>query len=412
MKIGINALGLSIGSAGGMEIYFLNLIKSLSLHDSENDYLIYANNRKVKKMLASYMNRNVRLAYFAQLYTYIAGGLILLFSRPKLLLDVTGKLLSRRPFSAETLGIIGKIIRLDRVKMDVVHFPFSIIDPSFYDVKAPVVLTIPDIQHEYNPEFFDEATLSNRRARYRSSAERADVIITISEASKGSIIEKFGIEAERIVVTYPGCSEDFRRIDDADALRAVKNKYSLPERFLFYPAATWPHKNHLNLLEALAVLRDKHGFEEQLLLTGIPQDNHENVLVAIKRLGLDGQVRFLNFVPFEDLPVIYSLASLLVFPSLFEGFGIPLVEAMNVGLPIACSDRTSIPEVAGDAGLYFNPEDPEDMAEKIHRLWHDKQLRESLVKRGSERVKLFGGEEMARKTIGAYELAYKKVKSK
>jgi hypothetical protein len=145
VKIAINALGLSSGSAGGMEIYFLNLIKSVSHHDRENNYLIYVNNRKVKEMLAPYMTSRAQLAHVSQLHTYIAGGLALLFTRPKLLVDVGSKLLSGQPFSGETLGIIGKIIKLDRLKTDVIHFPFSIIDPLFYNVKAPIV-PAPDLR--------------------------------------------------------------------------------------------------------------------------------------------------------------------------------------------------------------------------------------------------------------------------
>jgi glycosyltransferase involved in cell wall biosynthesis len=412
MKIGINALGLNSGSAGGLEVYFLNLAKSLSRYDRANNYVIYANHRRVREMLASCINSSVRLAYVSQLYTYIAGGLVLLFSRPKLAVEAATKFFSNQPISVETTGILGKIVDLDRMEADVIHFPFSIIDPSFYDIKAPIVLTVPDIQHEYHPEFFDEATLSNRRELYRSSAGRAEVIITISEASKQSIMETLGIAGEKIVVTYPGCSEDFRKIDDPNALNTIKQKYSLPDEFLFYPAGTWPHKNHVRLLEALSILRDRYGFEKKLVMTGIPQNGHGNVMAAIEELQLKEQTRFLNFVPFEDLPSIYNLASVMVFPSLFEGFGIPLLEAMRVGLPIACSDRTSIPEVAGDAAIYFDPENAEDMAEKIYRLWNDAELRKSLAEKGLERAKLFTWEQTAKKTIGAYELAYKKVNDK
>ncbi|MEJ2009035.1 MAG: glycosyltransferase family 1 protein [Acidobacteriota bacterium] len=410
MKIGINALGLSSGSLGGMEVYFLNLIKGIAPHDSGHNYLIWVNNRKVREMLAPYVQSNVQLAYVSQLYTYIAGGLVLLFSRPKLAVEAAGKFFSNQPIPVETAGIIGKIVDLNRKQPDVVHFPFSIIDPSFSDIKAPIVLTIPDIQHEYCPEYFDAPTLSVRKSLYRSSAGRADVIITISEASKRAIIEKFGEPAEKIVVTYPGCSEDFRKIVDPNALAAIREKYSLPDEFVFYPAGTWPHKNHIKLLEALSVLRSKHDFQKRLIMTGIPQNNHDRVLESVKRFGLESQVRFLNVVPFADLPAIYNMATLMVFPSLFEGFGIPLVEAMSVGLPIACSDRTSIPEVVGEAGVYFDPDNAEDIADRIYQLWNDTELKESLVKKGFEQVKLFNWKEMTRRTIEAYELASKKRK--
>ncbi len=140
-------------------------------------------------------------------------------------------------------------------------------------------------------------------------------------------------------------------------------------------------------------------------MTGLQFNGHKNFLQAVERLGLAQQVKFINFVPFEDIPVIYSLACLMVFPSLFEGFGIPFVEAMNTGLPIVCSNTTSIPEVVGDAGLYFNPEDPRDIGEKVLRAWSDEGLRNTMIERGFERAKLFTRELAAMKTIDAYAAA-------
>jgi len=140
-------------------------------------------------------------------------------------------------------------------------------------------------------------------------------------------------------------------------------------------------------------------------MTGITQNNYKIVMDSIERLNLGNQVTFLHFVPFDDLPIIYNLATMMVFPSLFEGFGIPLLEAMNVGLPIVSSDRTSIPEVVGDAGVYFNPDSAEDMAEKIYHLWRNNNLKESLVRKGHEKAKLFTPKNTAEKTITAYKLA-------
>jgi len=126
---------------------------------------------------------------------------------------------------------------------------------------------------------------------------------------------------------------------------------------------------------------------------------------TIERLDLKGLIKFLSFVPFSDLPVIYNLATIMVFPSFFEGFGIPLVEAINVGLPIACSDRTSIPEVVGDAGIYFNPDSAEDIAEKIYQLWKDEDLRRRLIKKGLERAKRFAWKQGIEMTSNAYKQA-------
>lgn len=407
MKIGINALGLGSGSAGGLEIYFLNLVKNLSQRDGGHDYHVFANHKKIREMLMPFMNSAMQLHYVSRAYTYIVGGLVLLLARPRLVVDMAKKMIMGRPVSVDATGTFGNVINFDRFRLDVIHFPFSTIDPSFFNISVPIVLTIPDIQHEYYPDFFDRETLAWRKQFYEASAKRADVIITISEASKNSITRKFGISAEKIMVTHLSCSDSFGKIHDANVLASVKKKYSLPDEFLFYPAGTWPHKNHKKLIEALSILRDKYGFEKKLVMTGIPQNNHDKVLEAIGKLNLTDKTIFLNFIPSEDLPAIYNLARMLVFPSLFEGFGIPLVEAMQVGLPIACSDRTSVPEVVGNAGLYFDPENPHEMAKQIHRLWQDDELRQDLITKGFERRKLFSEEQMTKKTIEAYELAAK-----
>jgi glycosyltransferase involved in cell wall biosynthesis len=182
-------------------------------------------------------------------------------------------------------------------------------------------------------------------------------------------------------------------------------KYALPDEFIFYPAATWPHKNHIKLLEAISILRKKYVFEKKLVLIGIPMNNHSRIMDTVKRLNLRKQVIFLHFVPFSDLPVIYNLSTIIVFPSLFEGFGIPLIEAMNVGLPIACSDRTSIPEIVDDAGIYFNPDSAEDIAEKIFLLWQDNDMKRELIRKGFGRAGLSKWKETVEKTVTAYNLA-------
>lgn len=410
MRIGINALGLKPASYGGMEIYFRNLIKALCETDKENEYYIFLNNKEIKKTIQQNIGSRVKIIYIPQLYTYFAGAFFILFTRPSIFIKLLINKFSRVLFPGniyefDISGIYGKIVNLESYKIDVIHFPFTTIDPSFYNIKTPIVLTIPDIQQEYYPEFFDKRELNRRRKLYKPSAERADIILTISETTKKTLIEKYGIKHEKIIVSYPGCSRDFKKIDDQKILNAVKEKYALPDEFIFYPASTWPHKNHIKLLEAISILRKKYVFEKKLVLTGIPMNNHSRIMDTVKRLNLRKQVIFLHFVPFSDLPVIYNLATIIVFPSLFEGFGIPLIEAMNVGLPIACSDRTSIPEIVDDAGIYFNPDSAEDIAEKIFLLWQDNDMKRELIRKGFGRAGLSKWKETVEKTVAAYNLA-------
>jgi len=392
-----------------MEIYFRNLIKDLFYFDTENEYYVFLNNRKIYETIQTTIKgTKVKLLYFP-FYTLIRA-LSLFYSSPTIFFAMAANrifkfLFSRDIFFINAGGVNGRNVNLDKYKMDVIHFPFTIIDPLFLDIKTPIVLTIPDIQQEYYPEFFDKSELNMRRKLYKRSAERADIILTISETTKKTLIEKYGIKPEKIIVSYPDCSRDFKKIDELKILNAVKEKYSLPDEFIFYPASTWPHKNHIKLLEAISILRKKYAFKKNLVLTGIPMNNHSKAMNTVKRLNLGKQVIFLKFVPFSNMPVIYNLATIMVFPSLFEGFGIPLLEAMNTGLPIACSDRTSIPEIVEDAGIYFNPDIPEDMAEKIFMLWYDDETKKKLIRKGFERAGLPKWKETAEKTLVAYNLA-------
>lgn len=414
MKIGIYVLGLRPATAGGVEIYFRNLIKNISKYDTSNEYFIFLGDRQIKKVLSVYKSPKIKLIYYPRFYIAIYLVFLFLLSRPQELFKLVVNRLSRILFSRGIFNvrfmdiyseIFSKVLNFDRYKLDVVHFPFTTISQAFFNLKTPIVLTIHDIQQEYYPEYFDEKTMNIRNQLYRPSAGRADMIIAISEATKKSLVEKYGINPEKIIVAYQGCAEDFKKIDDVAILNRVQNQYSLPDEFMLYPASTWPHKNHVRLFEAMSILKKRYSFEKKLILTGIPMNNHNSIMETVDRLNLRDQVVFLHFVPFCDMPVLYNLATVIVYPSLFEGFGIPLVEAMNVGLPIVCSDRTSIPEIAGDAGIYFNPDNTEDIAEKIYQIWKDESLRNSLIERGFERAKMFTWENGLKKTVEAYRIA-------
>jgi len=148
-------------------------------------------------------------------------------------------------------------------------------------------------------------------------------------------------------VVYTGYGSEYRVIDDIAALEKATIKYGLNRPFLYYPAATWPHKNHKTLLAALKILKERDLFDGILVLTGITQQSHDSIIEEIQNLGLSEVVKLLGYLPYAELPYIYNLARALVFPSLFEGFGIPLVEAMACGCPVVCSNMTSLPAVIG-----------------------------------------------------------------
>src|SRR5262249_42109345 len=157
---------------------------------------------------------------------------------------------------------------------------------------------------------------------------------------------------------------------------------------IFYPAITWPHKNHIALLKALAVLREK-GTIIPLVASGHQQEFYRTIEQWIRQLHLQDQVRFVGFVDSIELQCLYRLCRGLAFPSKFEGWGLPVTEAFSLGVPVACSNVTSLPEVAGDAALLFDPDQPEQIADAVYKIWTDDTLRATLVQRGKDRSKLF-----------------------
>ncbi len=253
------------------------------------------------------------------------------------------------------------------------------------------VLIMPDIQHEYCPEFFSPRELDERRRLYTASAKRAAHICAISEFTRQTLIERLGIPPERVTTTQLAADPIFHPQSTArGAPRRVLDKHGLkPGEYLLFPGNTWPHKNHEAAVWALRVLREAYGLEPLLVCTGSPKGAHDELTAKIRDARLDHRVRFLGYIPVTDMPGLYEGAAALVFPSLFEGFGIPLLEAMWCDCPIVCSNATSLPEVAGDAALLVDPRSPEALAHALSRVLTDEGLRRALIERGRQRVKDF-----------------------
>ena len=378
MRIGLNATAFLPGKMGGMEVYFRNLLKFLQQVDQDNRYSVLCDRHYIHELPITNPD-------FAAVQCN--------FSRPSPGWLVRGVL--KNTIKVDILRPI-----MNRYQVDVIHHPFSMLMPL--QCRIPSVLTFHDMQHEFFPEFFSVYEMKVRRAFYRSSAERATRIIAISEHARSCLVEKYGVKSEKIDVIYAGYDPTYRVLADPSDLEKIRLKYQLNKPFMYYPAATWPHKNHRKLFEALKVLKDRYRFDGQLILTGVAMQSHAAILEEIRRFGLQDMVRVLGYLPAADLPRLYNLARLMVFPSLFEGLGMPLVESMACGCPIACSNVTSIPEVVGDAAVIFDPSSREEMAEKIWLLWTDDGVRQGLVRSGLERVKLFSWEDAARKTVGVY----------
>lgn len=255
----------------------------------------------------------------------------------------------------------------------------------------PGVLIMPDIQHEYCPEFFSPRDLDERRRLYTASARRATHICAISEFTRSTLIERLGIAPERVTTTHLAADPIFHPGSPARGdHRAVLDRHGLKAgEYLLFPGNTWPHKNHAGAIEALRVLREEYGLAPLLACTGSPKDAHRDLLGRIAEAGLGDRVRFLGYCQQRDMPGLYEGAAALLFPSLFEGFGLPLLEAMWCDCPVVCSNVTSLPEIAGDAAVLVDPRAPGEIAHALSRVLTDEGLRRTLVERGRRRVTAF-----------------------
>jgi glycosyltransferase involved in cell wall biosynthesis len=220
-------------------------------------------------------------------------------------------------------------------ELDAVHFPLSVMLPLVSD--PPATTTILDLQHEFLPDNFPRWELAYRRSLYAASARRSRIVIAISEHARETLVERLALHPDRVRTIHLGV--DLERFSPADVPR---------EPFLFYPASAWPHKNHERLFEAVAQLRREHR-DLRLVLTG----EHADVPDYVDVRGRVSQ---------DELVDLYRRASALVFPSLYEGFGQPVLEALACASPVACSDLPPLREVAGDAAVYFDPLDAESIA--------------------------------------------------
>jgi alpha-1,3-rhamnosyl/mannosyltransferase len=275
---------------------------------------------------------------------------------------------------------------------------------SMPTVSLPIVVTIHDVLHTSYPQFVS-GRIDEIHHYYEQSSALFDGVLTVSEFSKKAITKYLHIPEKKIHSIYLDAPQNFRVLNEEWSKLIVKKKYNLQENYMIYPASFNPHKNHLNLLKAAALLRDDYKKNVQLVLTGFASkgnNTYQSVLQFLKNNNLDSQIRVLGYVPPEDMPHLYAASSCMVFPSLYEGFGIPLVEAMKAGCPIVCSDRGSIPEITGDAALMFNPEDPKDIALKIVTVL-DTNIRKNLIEKGRIRANAFSWERSTEETLKVFQ---------
>ena len=277
----------------------------------------------------------------------------------------------------------------------------------------PSIGTVHDLSQLHVPGKYDAMRMFYATKILPRMMQRLTHVISVSKSTRKDLVNFAGVNPERIDVVYNGADLERYSPDHRDqGKQLVLNKYGITNPYILYTARLeHPGKNHVNLLDAFARLKEKSGLPHHLVLAGSPWYGADAIYAVARDLGIEEFVCFAGFVNDSDLPSLYAGADLFVFPSLFEGFGIPLLEAMASGTPVCASNVSSIPEVVKNAGLLFYPEDADDMAASMLQIILDNSLRKKLIQRGLRQSALFSWDDSARQVHNLCHVACHSIKA-
>lgn len=395
LKVAISSQILP-GTAGGVATFILSLIHALGrLSDGQETYTIIVGSQQQLDWLKPYAGPNQQFilkpsSWKDENNTLDGNGRV---SLPVLAKRLLGPFLpaARR---------LQQFINVTR------YWPEVPLSDGFYESLGCAVLHIPtqnfvlcavptiynphDVQHLHYPQFWPPSVIAWRETIYPTGCRLAHTVVSGSQWAKDDIVRQYQISPEKVQIIPEGPPSQFYAESSEDFLTQVKSNYRLEQPFALYPAVTWQHKNHLRLLDAVAFLRQSCNLKIQLVCTG---SRHASFWGRIERrieeLQLQSQVKFLGFIPENDLRALYRLADFLIEPSLFEASSLPIFEAWSEGLPVACSNTTALPEQVGDAALLFDPVNVESIANALKQMVMDVDLKQRLRKSGHLRLKDF-----------------------
>lgn len=292
-------------------------------------------------------------------------------------------------------------------RIDVLHATFT--PPPV--VTKPLVFTMHCMSNFERPEFYSAAAAWRLNTLQRIGLRSSRAILCVSQTLREEVHAKFGIPYSDMTVSYNGVGPAFQPLDPRASRALIAARLGIDYRFILYVGKIQARKNLVRLIEAYALYRRRSPNPAKLVLVGRRNATEEDLDAAIERFGVRGDVVELGYLthpaasPDSLLPILYSAADMFVFPSLWEGFGIPIIEAMASGTPVVCSNVTCLPEVAGDAALIVDPMSSTELAEAMVKLDASPELRAEMVRRGLERVTAFSWDACARATLDAYARA-------
>ena len=388
LKICIDAR-LASGEVGGVEQLIVGLATGLSkLTDGSEEYLFLAYSDS-KDWLTPYLGGSCRILDDVETPRESIERRILKEKIPWLmdiLHSFDPRILDRIITQEKSNGVI------EGAGADIMHFTMQ----NAFLTEVPSIYHPHDLQHIHIPEAFSLRRRVLRHEMYRAFCNQASMIAVASEFVKRDLIQNYQLLDEKIkVVSLAPVVANYSE-PSLEELVNVKRKFSLPDDFVFYPAQTWPHKNHIGLLSALALLREQRSIRVNAVFSGKLDKFFTTIEDKIQELDLKSQVLFLNFVSPKELRSLYKLCRCVVIPTKFEAASFPLWEAFIMEVPAACSNVTSLPGQAGDAALIFDPDKQDEMADKIYELWTDENLRSDLIEKGRKNVSRLSWERTAR----------------
>ena len=345
----------------GIARYCYNLFKNLKRIDSENEYIL------VRRKASNECD--------------CGGELVVPY--PKI------------PMKRTIGNYIQLPLELKKEKFDVIH-DLSQISPFIFNFSSSKVLTIHDLSPILFPETYGKIHVFLQKYILPKTLKNVDKVIAVSENTKKDIVKYLGFPEESIEVVYNGVDERFKPLSHDSCL------YDFSPYILFVGTLE-PRKNVTTLLKAFYILKKRKEVMHKLVIAGGKGWKNKEVYETVRRLNLSNSVKFLGYVPEEELPKLYSGADLFVYPSLYEGFGLPLLEAMACGCPVITSNVSSLPEVVGDAGILVDPLDVNGLADMMYKVLNNEDVREKMVKKGSKRAKMFSWERCAEETLRVYE---------
>ncbi len=363
MRIGLAARWLDL-PAGGAREYTLNLIESLLRIDSGNEYFVFHGSQ-------------------ANMGKFPTATEVLLPARNTFWWDYVQLPAAVAPY-----------------KIDLFWTPSYIVP---FPIHCKAVASVLDLAYFTLPQSYQLLDVVYMQVGMPRSFRRADALLSISEYTKLDMLRLFPFTVGKVVVTHLAPASRFRQSHDVKRLDAIRAKYGLPIPYIFYAGSISPRKGLQYLLEAFASLKQGQKIPHRLVFTGGWSWGSVNFRELIEGFGLQDQITRLGQVPAEDMPLLYELADLFVYPSLYEGFGLPVLEAMACGCPVVCSNLTALPEVAGDAALAVDPRDAAALQVAIYCALTDQATRLQLKQKGLERASRFTWESTARRTLEVFE---------